>query len=189
MTASVLGARAAALRILVTGGPGSGKTTLLRALAQRGLCIVDDTARGLIQERIRNGMSPRPSAEAFAAEILARDLRKYDATRDHRGVVLFDRGIPDALGMRDDLRALTDAERHAHLAARPYHPWAFVLPPWEAIYATDAERDQTFTESGAVHGRLLRWYRTCGFVLVEVPRASVAARCDFVLRAIEYGVA
>ena len=37
------------------------------------------------------------------------------------------------------------------LATYPFHATVFVLPPWEAIYATDAERDQSFADAVDVH--------------------------------------
>jgi|GEM_PF-3730079 len=36
-------------------------------------------------------------------------------------------------------------------------PREFVLPPWQAIYVNDAERDHTFAHAEAVHGIIRRW--------------------------------
>jgi len=68
------------------------------------------------------------------------------------------------------------------LATYPFHPTVFVLPPWEAIYATDAERDQTFADAVDVHDKVVRWYRSCGYEPSEVPRLLVARRAGYVLR-------
>ena len=74
------------------------------------------------------------------------------------------------------------------LASHPFHGTVFVLPPWEAIYANDTERDQTFAEAVDVHARVLRWYRSCGYVLNEVPRLPVAQRAEHVLRTLAESV-
>ena len=58
----------------------------------------------------------------------------------------------------------------------------FVLPPWEAIYATDAERVQSFADAVDVHARVVRWYRSCGYMLDKVPRLPVEQRAKHVLR-------
>jgi predicted ATPase len=68
------------------------------------------------------------------------------------------------------------------LATYPFHRTVFVLPPWEAIYSTDDERDQTFADAVDVHGRVVQWYRSCGYVLNEVPRLPVALRVEHVLQ-------
>jgi predicted ATPase len=60
----------------------------------------------------------------------------------------------------------------------------FVLPPWEAIYTTDSERDQTFADALRVHDTLTHWYRRCDYEIIEVPTGPVAERCAHVLRAL-----
>jgi predicted ATPase len=42
------------------------------------------------------------------------------------------------------------------LASFPFHATVFVLPPWQAIYANDAERDQSLAEAVDVHARVIR---------------------------------
>jgi predicted ATPase len=68
------------------------------------------------------------------------------------------------------------------LASYPFHPTVFVLPPWEAIYVNDAERDQSFADAVDVHGRVVDWYRSCGYETHEVPCLPVAERARHVLR-------
>ena len=64
-------------RIVITGAPGAGKTTLLLALQARGYTIVGDTARTIIQDRRRRGLSPRPDPYAFAHEALRMDVENF----------------------------------------------------------------------------------------------------------------
>ena len=71
--------------------------------------------------------------------------------------------------------------RHSHY---PYDRRVFVLPPWETIYTTDSERDQTFADAVQVHDTLVRWYRECEYEIIEVPTGTVAERCAHVLRAL-----
>ena len=60
----------------------------------------------------------------------------------------------------------------------------FFLPPWQAIYQTDAERDQTFSEAQQVYANLKRWYLRWGYDVVDVPCCSVPERVAFVLHAV-----
>jgi predicted ATPase len=168
--------------VIVTGGPGAGKTTLLTELASRGYVTVEESARAIIAERLARGASRRPDAVAFAREILGRDVEKYLQRPESSRWVFFDRGLIEALGMLAEVSPLSTFELAAMLAAYPFHPTVFVLPPWEAIYANDAERDQSFAEAVKVHGRVAQWYCSCGYVLSEVPRLPVAQRAEHVLR-------
>jgi len=173
--------------VIVTGGPGAGKTTLLAELAARGYATVEESARAIIAERLACGESRRPEALAFAQEIWRRDVEKYIKQPCTSRWVFFDRGLVEALAMLHEASPLLSGERAALLAGYPFHGTVFVLPPWEAIYANDSERDQSFAEAVAVHTKVVLWYASCGYVVNEVPRLPVAERADHVLRVLADG--
>ena len=168
--------------VIVTGGPGVGKTALLAELSKMGYATVEDSARAIIAERVAKGLSSRPDPFAFAQEILRRDIEKYVSQQSTSGWVFFDRALIDALGMLHETSLLSSAELNPTLAAYPFHPTVFVLPPWEAIYVNDAERDQSFANAVAVYGKVVQWYRSCGYQLNEVPHLPTAQRAEHVLR-------
>ncbi len=171
-------------RFVITGGPGGGKTTLLETLAERGYRVAPEAARRIIRERLSAGLPPRPEPASFAREILDSDIQQYRAATDHDGITFFDRGVLDALYMLDLESALPRDEIASLVQAFPYNDTVLLLPPWEAIYAMDSERDQTFEESVAVFEGMRRWYSRWGYETVEVPRAGVEARVSFILEQI-----
>ena len=175
--------------VVITGGPGVGKTTLLAELRAQGYATVAESARAIIAERRAQGQSPRPEPAAFAREILRRDTEQYHAHSGESGWVFFDRGVVEALGMLHQAAPMPASELEAALRAHPFHSLVFVLPPWSAIYTTDVERDHSFPWVEHVHDELVRWYRSCGYALCEVPRLPVAARAEFVLRALAHDAA
>lgn len=174
-------------RVVFTGGPGAGKTTLLLELQARGHTIVGDSARAVIQHRRQRGLSPRPNAHDFAQEVLRRDVENHAAHAATPGLVFFDRGVVDALGMLDEVAPLSQTELSAWLSKYPYAPEVFVLPPWKEIYVKDAERDHTFEHAESVHRSVQARYSRCGFRIVDVPKVSVPERCAFVLKALANG--
>lgn len=167
--------------IALTGGPGSGKTTVIAALCERGYDYVPESARAIIQERMKKGLNPRPTAREFAEQVLLRDIQQYARMAGASQLVFFDRCILDALSMFDQL-GLKLMEHQTLLAEYPYFRTAFSFPPWQEIYTTDAERDQTFADAIAVHEAVTGWYRKCGYDLIEVPRGTARDRCDFILQ-------
>ena len=149
-------------RIVITGAPGAGKTTLLLALQTRGYTIVGDTARTIIQDRRRRGLSPRPDPYAFAQEILRIDLENFVHHAANPGPVFFERSVLDALCWLDHIRPLNENELNMLLSKYQYFPKVFVLPPWKAIYENDAERDHTFEHARLVDRIAREWYvRRC----------------------------
>src|SRR5262249_21086060 len=169
-------------RVVLTGGPGAGKTTLLRELAALGYVTVEESARAIIAERLARGASRRPDPLTFAREILARDIAKYVAQSHAAKWVFFDRGVIEALGMVQEVSPLPAQELAAMLDAYPFHRSVFVLPPWQAIYTTDSERDQSFVDAVNVHAKIVRWYDSCGYVLHEVPCLLSQQRAEYVLQ-------
>jgi predicted ATPase len=171
-------------RIVITGGPGAGKTTLLLALQARGYTIVGDTARTIIQDRRRRGLSPRPDPDAFAQEMLRMDIENFVHHAASPGPVFFERGVLDAVCGIDRVTPLSERELSTWLSTYQYFPKVFVLPPWKAIYANDAERDHTFEHAESVGRIAQEWYRRCGYQVLEVPIVSVDLRCTMVLEAL-----
>jgi predicted ATPase len=169
-------------RVILTGGPGVGKTTLLAELAAMGHATVEESARAIIAERLASGASRRPDPPAFAREILRRDIEKYLNQPETSNWVFFDRGVIDALGLLQEVSPLPARELEAMLSTYAFHTSVFILPPWEAIYANDAERDQSLAEAVNVHAKVVQWYRSCGYVLREVPRLPAPQRATHVLR-------
>ncbi len=169
-------------RVVITGSPGAGKTTLLAELATRGYSTVEESARAIIAERLASGASRRPDPLAFAREILRRDIAKYFWQQHPSNWVFFDRGVIEAIGMLHEASPLPAEELKAMLSAYPFYAVVFILPPWEAIYTNDAERDQSFADAVRVHARLEQWYGACGYTLHEVPRLPAPQRADHILR-------
>jgi predicted ATPase len=152
-----------------------------------GYATVTESARAIISERLARGESPRPDPLAFAQEIFRRDAENYHAHSGESGWVFFDRGLVEALGMLHEVAPLPMAQLDAALRAYPFHSSVFILPPWKAIYTTDAERDHAFPWVEHVHEQLVQWYRSCSYVLQEVPRLPVTERAEFVVRALARG--
>lgn len=176
-------------RFVVTGGPGSGKTTVLYALAERGYRVVPESARRIIKERLAAGLLPRPVPVAFGQEILSSDIEKYQKTADFDHAIFFDRGLPDALYMLNIVDALPRNEIQRYIQKFPYNRVVFLLPPWEEIYGTDSERDQSFEESIEVFEGMKGWYSQWGYETLEVPRSNIGEHVAFILQNMGKGAA
>src|SRR5437773_8967984 len=146
-------------RIVITGGPGAGKTTLLLALQARGFTIVGDSARTIIQDRRRRGLSPRPEACEFVHETLRMDIENFVHHAATPGHVFFERSVLESLCGLDSLTPLNESELSMWLSKYQYCSKVFVLPPWKAIYVNDAERDHTFEHAESVYRSRQAWYR------------------------------
>jgi predicted ATPase len=173
------------LRFVLTGGPGAGKTTTLQALAVSGFQYVTDSARAIIQQRKKAGLSPRPAPAQFGMEMLQKDIAQYHGASVLHEPVFFDRGVCDAVAFLYFHGSLSAAQVATYIKEYPYNEVVFLLPPWPEIYTQDTERDQSFAEASAVYEIVQAWYRRWRYQLVKVPRGRVEERAEFVLHTIE----
>jgi predicted ATPase len=63
----------------------------------------------------------------------------------------------------------------------------FIFPPWEEIYENDAERKQDFNEAVATYHEMVSAYTKFGYDLIEVPKASVKERAQFIVNKLSDG--
>lgn len=169
-----------------TGGPGAGKTTLIAALKKRGFATTDEAGRGVIRDEVDNGGEALPWAdrERFAGLMFEWELRSYRDADRQDGPVFFDRGLPDTIGYLrlEGLEVPAWMEEEAWRLR--YNSRVFIAPPWKEIYGRDEERRQSWEVAVRTHDVVARTYADFGYELVELPRASVFGRAEFVIAAI-----
>jgi len=172
---------------IITGGPGSGKTSVIQALRDRGHLCVDEVGRRIIREQLLIGGNALHwgDREKFLELMLSRSMGDYDRVADSQGHVFFDRGVPELAGYGPLVGFPTPA--HVTKAAElfRYARTVFVMPPWREIYQNDAERKQDFAEAIASYDLAVATYREFGYQPVDVPKASVTERVQFILERVE----
>lgn len=167
---------------ILTGSPGSGKTTLIEALARQINTVPEIARRVLTEQRaIKGTATGDQDPDAYVQYMLDMAVADYTAAN---GRTLFDRGIPDLLAYCAHYR-LSDQKVCAAVQNHRYHSKVFVLPDWPEIYETDAERTLDFDGASAFGALTRAAYRQSGYTLVDVPKASVATRCTFILTNLE----
>jgi len=166
---------------IITGGPGGGKTTLLENLSSKGYSFVPETARQIIKNRLSRGLTPRPEPLIFATGIFEKDLANFMLNTHCSSTLFFDRSLLDSAcqifncdkNYYDKIKAVTETHR--------YNNKVFITPPWEEIYQTDTERDQTFKQAVEVYEMLYQWYVQHNYEVLVLPNDSVENRAAFVL--------
>ena len=172
---------------ILSGGPGAGKTTLLEALRRRGFACVAEAARKVLKaQALIGGNATHDGDRARYRDLtLEQELADYHAMAATDAPVFFDRAIPELSGYGNapgeaDPPALTRA-----IAECRYNPRVFLFPPWEAIYVHDELRKHSFAHAIETFENCGAAYRRHGYRIVEMPKAGIEARVDFVLREIE----
>ena len=126
------------------------------------------------------GLSPRPDPINFAKEIFSRDLSNFEMNLDQTSPLFFDRSFLDSACMIFDSNASGYALIKPILVEKRYNSKVFITPPWQEIYKTDSERDQTYEEAKRIYDRVYKWYNQHGYDLIELPKDSLEKRVEFV---------
>lgn len=161
---------------IFTGGPGVGKTTVLDELEGRNFRCVQEVARQVIKEQpetISKDPEWRRGTE-FPELTLKRSVELYlSENSGNSGITFFDRGIIDSFSHPEMDKSAANAFR--------YNKTVFIFPPWKEIYRMDEERIQTYEESVNVYYKVIKIYTELDYELLEVPKAGVKERADFII--------
>jgi len=172
--------------IVLIGGPGTGKTTIIEGLKAKGYCCYPEISREITLEAKKQGIEQLFLEKPLLfSELLLEGRKKQhqNALAEPHERVFIDRGIPDILAymhyIGDSYPAFFDAACREHL----YHK-IFILPPWEEIYESDAERYENYEQAKLIYNHLVETYSHYGYQLTEVPKDSVEKRIEFILNSL-----
>ena len=168
-------------RFIITGTSGTGKTCLIACLSARGHRCYEETVRRTLADQLASDGPALPSKDPrlFVQELLRQSVRDLTDAETADGTVFFDRGIPDIVVYA--LRfGVEPAEAQAAAGRHRYSARVFILPPWRDIFVNDEFRRASFDDYCEIHAMTSRAYLEAGYELVEVPKAEVEARADFI---------
>ncbi|MEO0913135.1 MAG: AAA family ATPase [Pseudomonadota bacterium] len=172
--------------VVLSGCSGGGKSTLLEALAARGYDVFPEPGRQIVREEAFLGGEALPWTDAarFAERCLERAFYFFNLARPEKAPVFFDRSLADAVIALERMGAPVPP-RFEGILERCRYGRVFLVPPWEALFAQDAERRHGFAEAVAEYEALLEGYAAWGYAPVVVPKGSVAERVAFLEAALD----
>ena len=168
---------------VITGCSGGGKSSIIEALKAKGFSAVEEAGRQIVQEQMRIGGDGTPWQDRmkFRELLLSRYIALFEQVTERTRPVFFDRGIPELIS--SSWLGVGPILEHHRIAAERYRyaRKVFIVPPWREIFTTDAERRHSFEDALAEYRLTPDAYRQCGYELIEVPKAPVPERVEFIL--------
>lgn len=173
-------------RIVISGCSSGGKSTLLSELSARGFHTVEEPGRNIVREALETGGDALPwaNAEAFVRKAIEYADESLQRVRGLEAPVFFDRSAVDALAHFERLSIRAPDELKALGEACLYSSPVFFAPPWQALYKQDEERPLSFRTAVLEYEWLRHAYPKRGYAIIGLPKVSVTARADFILRAL-----
>lgn len=169
--------------IVLLGGPGTGKSTLINELVARGFCCYPEISRQVTMKAQEEGIEQLFLEQPllFSQMLLEGRIEQYkNALNEPDNVVFIDRGIPDVVAYMD---YIGDEYPESFVQACEDYKYSktFILPPWEEIYQSDAERYENFEQAVKIQEHLIETYKKYGYELIEVPKDTVENRILYIL--------
>ena len=172
--------------IVITGGPGTGKTTLIEALKENGHICYPEISRQITLEAQKKGIDQLflDKPLMFSEQLLEGRKKQYvEAQAEETNTIFIDRGIPDILAYMDFIGI--DYPDYYDTTSKVYrYSKVFLLPPWEEIYQSDDVRYENFEQAQTLYNHLKSTYSKYSYNLIEVPKAPIEERLDFIKKSI-----
>ncbi|WP_300380012.1 AAA family ATPase [Henriciella sp.] len=171
-------------RIVISGCSSGGKSTLLEELGRRGHHTMEEPGRNIVREALATGSDALPwvNAESFVSRAIEYANASLNSVQHIDGPVFFDRSAIDALAHFERLSIRAPDALKALGEGCLYSSPVFFAPPWPDLYQQDDERPLPYEEAVREYGWLRLAYPARGYALIDLPKASVAERADFMLR-------
>jgi predicted ATPase len=169
----------------ITGAPSSGKTTIISILKKRGYCIVPESARIILDERVASGMSvaeARGTELEFQERIFQHKLLLHN-TQPPEKLSFFDRGMHDILAYILYYHYPRDVRIDKAMEDITYRH-VFLLEPLPD-FTPDYGRMEGPNFGDAITPLLYEAYASYGMLPVTVPVMSAEERVDFILAHVE----
>jgi predicted ATPase len=175
--------------IVFTSGPCGGKTTLLEELASRGLTVVPETARLIIEEEQKKDSDCLPWRNLYSfQQKVAKIQRELEHSYDDKTLFL-DRGIIDGHGFSVQGKVATPDLVFKVGIGR--YSLVLLLDPIPN-YKTDESRKETPEMAREIHNHLGAAYRGFGYNTHTIPvitaenvPLAIKMRADYVTKLLE----
>lgn len=171
-------------KIVLIGGPGTGKSAVIDELMSQSFDCKVEISRQVTIEAKKRGIDQLFLEDPiwFSKQLLeARTKQFVESNSSKSNIVFFDRGLPDVVAYLDYIQVSYDDEFINRCKSYSYDK-VFILPTWAEIFTQDNERYETFNEAIKIQDYLKKWYIFFGYNLIEVPKATVNDRIDFILK-------
>ncbi|TBN04445.1 ATPase [Hyunsoonleella flava] len=170
-------------KIVITGGPGTGKSTIINELISRGYDCLEEISRQVTLEAKKQGIDQLflTNPLLFSELLLKGRQEQFEKAKTFKSkIVFFDRGLPDVLAYMDFIGDSYPKDFDM-VTKNTVYDTVFILKPWEAIYKSDNERYESFTQAKTIHKHLLSTYKAYNYKPIDVPFGNVEDRADFIL--------
>lgn len=159
---------------VITGGPCVGKTSVIDELRKRGLQIIPEFARIVIEE---GKYLPWIDLYVFQKEVNKRQIEAESKANGHK--VFCDRGLADSIAYQRLGGLVVEEQFIAECKSR--YEKVFLLEPLP-FYQNDQVRKEDPETALRIHQEIERAYRDLDYKVINIPPIGIEQRVELILR-------
>ncbi len=186
-------------KYIITGAPHSGKSKVIKQLEKKGINVMHETARLIIQEDQEKKnvdqsfiqLYPWDDQLIFCRRCHERQVeREKQLTESSDDIIVLDRSIIDNLAYAAVEKINLGHKIYDDIAAAGYEKKVFFFDLLKT-YKTDEQRKDSEEQVKAVHKELYKAYSGLGFEMITIPvysndkNTNIMKRAEAVLRHIQ----
>jgi len=173
---------------VISGGPFAGKSTTIALLEKRGLSVVHEISKPIIDEYVAsNGGKPpwkTKDCEWFQKEVFRKQL--LAESKVDEGVVFLESALPDRVAI-SELEGVNIPSKIKKLNLAQRYRLVFFLDALpDKMYRTDTHRPGSIKNARAIRAKKELVYKRLGYSLIPVPFLSAEKRVDFILEMVRH---
>ena len=167
-------------RYIITGAPGTGKTTLINLLQKNGHLVFEEISRKIIisEQQTYGHKTPWDDVVGFSNLVYQQTVKALNTPILKHAFV--DRGLADTIAYLQLKQQPISSSFLQFDYQKFYYKTVFFCPLWKEIYKQDTQRLQSFEEANKLQQLLLSTYKSLGFSILLVPKATPLERLDFI---------
>ena len=171
------------MRVVITGGPGTGKTSIIESLEKMNFNVFNESSREVTKKYKNNNSEQYFLSNPIEFSNILMNKRKKqfeEGSKNKNDYFFYDRGIPDVLAYLNFKKIEYKSSMMKEILKFNYDT-IFIAEPWEAIYANDSERYETYNELLEIDFHIKKIYKQLGYNIIFLPKKSVKDRVTFIL--------
>ena len=174
-------------RAVITGGVGSGKTSIIEVLRKKQeVWVAEEQALGMISEELQKSgqLLPWTKPLEFWKPVTDKRIAQFNGAPVKNFNCVFDRGIPEPIAFLL-IEGITPPKELVEVSHKYRYDVVFWAPPWKEIYQNRPERPQSWQYAEELGLLLKKVYRSLDYEVIEVPKAAISERAQFILENIK----